>query len=94
MFHRKQLEADGGIIEIKIWRVPVSKIKPEGIKYSLVYIVSGKRLAGYDNAEGKGHHRHYKGKETSYIFQSIGRLFADFQKDIRRIKKSAMGGKL
>lgn len=94
MFHRKHVEADGGIIEIKLWRIPVSTTKPEGIKYSLVCIVGGKRLVGYDNAEGKGHHRHYKGKETPYTFQGIGRLFADFQKDIRRIKKSAKGGTL
>ena len=34
-------------------------IKPFGIKYSVVYIKDGKRVLGYDNAEGKGDHKHY-----------------------------------
>jgi len=44
---------------MKIWQVPVSEDKPHGYKYSLVYIVGGERLIGYDNAEGKGDHRHF-----------------------------------
>lgn len=77
---------DGAIVEAKVWQVPVSDDKPYGYKYSLVYIVNGKRIIGYDNAEGKGDHRHYHDKEEPYRFKSIDRLFEDFYKDVRRFK--------
>jgi len=34
---------------MKTWKVPVSQNRPYGYKYSLVYIVNGKRIIGYDN---------------------------------------------
>ena len=54
------------------------------MRYSLAYIVDGKRDVGHDNGEGKGDHRHYQGKEEPYDFVDIGRLFDDFYTDIRR----------
>jgi hypothetical protein len=63
LFHRKNIEADGDIVEMTIWKVPHSKDKPHGLKYSLVYIHGGKRMVGYDNAEGRGDHRHYGQRE-------------------------------
>ena len=63
LFHRKNIESNGDIIEMKIWQMPDSKDKPHGLKYSLVYIQNGKRIIGFDNAEGKGDHKHYRGKE-------------------------------
>lgn len=81
------VDEDGRITEIRIWKVPRSKTKPEGIKYSMVYIIDDERIVGYDNAEGKSHHRHFKGRETGYSFTSIDRLFDDFRKDIERVKK-------
>ena len=77
---------DGDIAEVRVWEVPSSEDKPHGYKYSLVYIVNGKRVIGYDNAEGKGDHRHYHDKEEAYEFKSIDRLFEDFYKDVRRFK--------
>lgn len=56
--HTKVYDEFGNIIEIKMWKVDPSQDKPHGYKYSLVYIVKGKRQIGYDNAEGKGDHRH------------------------------------
>lgn len=50
----KGYDEDGNIIEIKMWEVGVTPDKPHGYKYSLVYIVRGKRVIGYDNAERKG----------------------------------------
>ncbi len=50
----------GNTTEIKMWSVPRSDDKPHGLKYSLVYIVNGLRLVGYDNAERKGDHRHFR----------------------------------
>lgn len=78
---------DGAISEIRIWEVPPSSDKPHGYKYSFVYLVKGKRIIGYDNAEGKGDHRHYGDKEEAYTFKSIDKLFEDFFNDIRRVKK-------
>lgn len=50
-------------------------------------MVKGKRVIGYDNAEGKGDHRHYEDKEEVYTFKNVDKLFEDFYNDIRRVKK-------
>jgi len=52
--HDKITDELGNTIEIKMWSVPPTPDKPDGYKYSLVYIVNGQRVLGYDNAEGKG----------------------------------------
>ncbi|MBI4827628.1 MAG: hypothetical protein HY804_02260 [Nitrospinae bacterium] len=83
IFHDKWI-LESGIAEIKIWSVRMSKEKPEGYKYSMVWIVKGQRIIGYDNAEGKGHHRHYRGMEEPYIFTTIARTFDDFWADVNR----------
>lgn len=86
-YHKKILFEDGGKLEIKMWEVPVSTVKPEGVKYSLVYVSGGKRLVGYDNAEGKGHHKHIGGLEYPYKFTSETDLLADFLSDVQVVKK-------
>lgn len=86
IYHDKVVEAKDSIIEITIWSVPISADKPHGYKYSLVYIKNGSRIVGYDNAEGKGDHRHYGDKEEPYEFKSINKLFEDFYIDLRRVK--------
>ena len=86
IYHDKVVEAKDSIIEITIWSVPTSADKPHGYKYSLVYIKNGRRIVGYDNAEGKGDHRHYGDKEEPYEFKSINKLFEDFYIDLRRVK--------
>jgi len=73
--------------EIKIWQVPKTKDKPYGLKYSFAYISGGERVVGYDNYEGKGDHRHYKGKEYPYRFKSLKELWRDFKKDIQRSRE-------
>lgn len=77
----------GNTVEIKLWKVPETKRMPGGIKYSLVYIVNGERAIGYDNAEGKGDHRHYYDQELPYIFRNIRELTEDFYEDIRRYRE-------
>lgn len=57
MFHEKVVRENGAMIEVKIWKVPLSKKNPEGMKYSLVYIVGGERVVVYDNSEGEGPER-------------------------------------
>lgn len=87
IYHVKQYKADGSVEEIKIWQVPKTKDKPYGLKYSFAYIAGGERVVGYDNYEGKGDHRHYKGKEYPYRFKSLKELWRDFKKDIQRSRE-------
>lgn len=77
---------DGAFAEVRLWGVPKSKDKHHGYKYSLVYIEKGKRILGYDNAEGKGDHRHYGGREEVYSFKDIDSLREDFFNDIKKIR--------
>lgn len=78
---------DGSVTEIRLWQVPASKDKPHGYKYSLVYIVEGVRVIGYDNAEGKGDHRHYHEREEPYRFKGVRRLVEDFFNDVSRARE-------
>lgn len=82
VYHNKELQDNGDIVEIKIWEVPVTPDKPHGFKYSLVFIHKNKRVIGYDNAEQKGDHRHIGNRESEYKFKSISKLFEDFKKDM------------
>jgi hypothetical protein len=73
-----------------MWAVPKTADKPYGFKYSLVYIVNNKRVVGYDNAEEKGDHRHYKEREEPYLFASLEKLAEDFYRDVEHIKKEGV----
>ena len=71
--------------ELILWRVP----KPvpgsdHEFKYRLAYVVNTICVVRYDNEIGKGDHRHFGAKESSYRFSTPERLMADFQKDIAR----------
>jgi hypothetical protein len=77
-----------GLIEIAIWRVPIS-IDPcqHGYKYRLVYVVDGVRVVGYDNERGKGDHKHFGAIEVAYEFKGVASLLADFWLDVNgRVK--------
>ncbi len=87
LYHEKKYYGDGTFREIKIWRVPKSADKPHGFKYSFVYIVDGERVIGYDNAEGRGDHRHHGEKDLPYKFQDIEKLWNDFNSDVRRFRE-------
>jgi len=84
--HNKLVYSDGSILETKIWKVPKSEKYSKGYKYSLVYIKNGKRVVGYDNAEGKGDHKHYYAHEEPYIFINLDQLIRDFMADIEKLK--------
>jgi len=87
VFHEKKYYEDSSFREIKIWRVPQSIDKPHGYKYSFAYIVKGERIIGYDNAEGRGDHRHHRDKEQPYKFQGMEKLWHDFNGDIRKFRE-------
>lgn len=88
LYHRKRRFDDGGIAEMTIWEVPSSVPgSTHRLKYSLYYGRAGVRLVGYDNERGKGDHRHFGGREASYVFVSPERLIADFEADVRNLRK-------
>ncbi|WP_428374697.1 toxin-antitoxin system TumE family protein [Lichenicoccus sp.] len=72
---------NGAIREVRIWLVP-EPVPPatHHFKYSLVYVVEGVRVIGFDNERGKGDHCHLHGLQSPYDFQGIARLLADFRK--------------
>ena len=88
--HDKGYDEDDNIIEIKMWEVEASPDKPHGYKYSLVYIVKGKRIIGYDNAERKGDHRHYGDRIELYRFESLEKLTKDFYLDIQKYREGKL----
>lgn len=89
VIHRRVVEPDGSLVEIKVWQVPKSLRQPHGFKYSLVYIVDGQRLLGYDNAHGHDH-RHVRGQGSPYIFNSPATLVEDFLSDLADIQKGRL----
>ena len=87
LYDVKYYDAEGAFVEIKVWQVPRSQDKPHGLRYSFTYVVKGARVIGYDNAEGKGDHRHIRGRERAYAFKSLKKLWVDFMKDIEAFKE-------
>jgi Family of unknown function (DUF6516) len=53
-------------------------------KYRLAFVAHGECVLRYDNEAGKGDHRHAGGSEGKYRFSTLDKLFADFERDIRR----------
>ena len=65
----KIIDELGNVVEIRMWQLPEpSKDKPHGYKYSLVYIVEGVRVIGYDNAEGQGRSPSHKRQDNPLPF--------------------------
>jgi|SRR5271155_5319801 len=85
-FERVDYE-DGAILEMKLWRVPL-RVPPSAheFKYSLFYGRSGVREVGYDNERGKGDHKHLRNIQTSYRFETVEKLIADFLSDVRTFR--------
>jgi hypothetical protein len=87
IIHEKLVYADGIIVEIKAWDIPKSKLRPEGYKYSFVYIdPRGTRVLGYDNSKQQGHHKHAHGKQFSVEFSSIDDLIEQFLDEVRDLR--------
>jgi Family of unknown function (DUF6516) len=87
--HRRVVEPDGSLVEIKIWRVPKNPRQPHGFKYSLVYIAGEVRMLGYDNAHGRDH-RHVRSESRPYTFISPAVLIADFLRDLADIREGRL----
>lgn len=86
IFYDKAVLADGAIVEMTIWQLPMSSSeRPHGLKYSLFFGRDGKRIVGYDNERGKGDHKHIGDVETTYRFVSAEQLVVDFLADVERM---------
>lgn len=79
---------DGSLAEMVVWRVP-APVPPAGhrFKYRLAYVVDGKRLLGYDNERGKGDHRHFRGREETFVFTSVDELLARFVNEVDALRR-------
>lgn len=85
LYHDKTSLPGGFVVEMKIWRLPeATGERPHGLKYSLYLGRHGERIVGYDNEQGKGDHRHVRGREEQYPFVSVDRLIADFLADVEQ----------
>lgn len=92
IFSHKHVEENGNIIEMRILKVDSTQKNKEGICYSLVYIHNGERIVGFDNFEGhemqgNNHHKHIKGKISSYDFVDEWKLIEDFNNEVEKIKR-------
>jgi hypothetical protein len=77
--------SDGQFAEIVVWAVPQPLAgSAHGYKYRLAFVAQGECVLRYDNEAGKGDHRHTTGSEAKYRFTTLDKLFADFERDIRR----------
>ncbi len=83
----KDITTDGGVIQMRVWRVP-QPVPPgkHDFKYSLYYGRAGTRIVAFDNERGKGDHCHIDGVECDYRFVDIATLIEDFiaEVDARR----------
>ena len=71
--------------EMVLWQLPAPLSgSSHRFKYRLAYVVRRDCVLRYDNEAGKGDHRHYGGKESSYAFTDSEKLIAAFQADIAR----------
>lgn len=83
IFYDKQVLPDDSIVEMVIWQLPKPEAdRPHGLKFRLFYGNAARRIVGYDNERGKGDHRHFKGRESVYRFESVEQLIADFIRDV------------
>jgi hypothetical protein len=87
IFYERINYEDSSILEMKLWSVssPVPSSAHE-FKYSLFYGRSGVGEIGYDNERGKGDHKHFRDIETSYRFETVEKLIADFLSDVKTLR--------
>jgi hypothetical protein len=74
--------------ELVLWQLPASLPgSTHAYKYRLAYVVRGVCVLRYDNESGKGDHRHFRDRESRYVFDGVDKLLAAFQRDIERINR-------
>lgn len=79
----KEIISESELTEIVVWSIPTPvESSDHHFKYSLVYIVNGVRIVGFDNERGKGDHCHLNGVEHRYQFISMDQLVDDFFSEV------------
>ena len=77
--------SDTAFADLVLWQLPKSIVgSVHRFTYRVAHVVGGVCVVRYDNEIGKGDHRHFGGKQSSYTFTTPDRLIADFQHDIVR----------
>lgn len=89
VLREKQVDEDGNIVELVVWRVPVTPGDASGVRYRLAFVRRGETTPAvlYDNHSPKGHHRHVEGLEETYDFVDVDRLVLDFKAEVSRLMK-------
>ena len=87
LLREKIIDEEGNIVELVIWKIPVTQQNPTGIRYRFAFIRrgEGQPAVRYDNQHPKGHHRHLEGPEEPYSFTGVDRLLEDFLADVRQV---------
>lgn len=89
VFRQKQVlnHEDGdriAILEIVVWKIPVTKDYPSGIKYRAWVSEAGRTLFGFDNHKPKGPHLHIGDAEVGYVFRGLDELREDITAMIQK----------
>lgn len=88
LFRRRIPFSESAFAELVLWLLPAALPgSTHSYKYRLAYVVDGRCVLRYDNEAGKGDHRHFRGQETRYAFETVEKLLAAFQRDIERINR-------
>lgn len=78
--------SDEAFSELVVWAVPQPLPgSTHRYKYRLALVIRGLCPLRYGNEAGKGDHRHSPEGEVRYRFTSLDKLFADFERDVRRL---------
>jgi hypothetical protein len=87
ILREKLIDEEGNIVELTIWKVPVTAQYPLGVRYRLALVPTGAGAPAvlYDNHQPKGPHRHVAGREEPYAFADVDQLLEDFLGDVRRV---------
>ncbi len=85
LLRRRIPYSEDSFAELVLWQLPQPLPgSVHSFKYRLAFVVQGVCVLRYDNESGKGDHRHYKGKEGKFAFESPEKLIQAFQRDIAR----------
>jgi len=67
------------IFEMVVWKVPTTRLYPQGIKYRAWFSENGEMIFGFDNHQPKGPHLHIGDIEIGYLFRGIDELMKDIR---------------
>ncbi len=81
---RKRL-ADGSFIDASVEIIKPDKWRPHGVRYRIAWVQGEKCRVLFDNHHGKFDHFHADDAEYEYKFQSIERLFEDFERLVQML---------